>query len=157
MSCNCLKVDNFHKLLISWVLCLSRGPFWEHSYLECVTFVKRILNKFGFMQNFFILRYLCSSCCKKFPSTGDKNSLIPTFLTNLAFEQKWGDPERKYLKHLFGKYLPYSSKMWAESDSLMAFCWLWYQVSEGKTGHHINVLIANGKTFIRFSFIAPIF
>ena len=76
------------------------------------------------------------------------------FSHKVGFPAKMG---RKYLKHLFGKYLPYSSKMWAESDSLMAFCWLWYQVSEGKTGHHINVLIANGKTFIRFSFIAPIF
>ena len=64
-------------------------------YLECVTFVKRthkrILNKFGFMQNFFILRYLCSSCCKKFPSTGDKNLLILTFLTKLANGETLGE------------------------------------------------------------------
>ena len=36
--------------------------------------------------------------------------------------------------------------MWAEPDSLMVFCVLWYQVSQGKTGsHHINVLIAKAE------------
>ena len=44
------------------------------------------------MQDSSILRYLCSSCCKKFRETGDKNLLIRAFLTNLAFEQKYGDP-----------------------------------------------------------------
>ena len=38
----------------------------------------------GVMQDSSILRYLCSSCCQKFPETGDKNLLIPTFPTNLA-------------------------------------------------------------------------
>ena len=36
------------------------------------------------MQDSSILRYLCSSCCQKFPETGDKNLLIPTFPANLA-------------------------------------------------------------------------
>ena len=36
------------------------------------------------MQDSSILRYLCSSCCQKFPETGDKNLLIPTFPTNLS-------------------------------------------------------------------------
>ena len=34
---------------------------------------------------------------QKVSRTGDKNLLIPTFLTNLALEQKYGDPGTKYL------------------------------------------------------------
>ena len=58
---------------------------------------RKELWKLWVMQNFFVLRYLCSSCCKRFPETGDKNLLILTFLTNLALERKYGDPGTKCL------------------------------------------------------------
>ena len=77
---------------------------------------------------------LCTLCHKKILITSPPTA----FLKN-------GQLDFSKVSDTSGWDLSYLSKMWVESDSLMVFCWFWYQVSQGKTGHHINVLKANSK------------
>ena len=91
----------------------------------------------GVMQDSSILRYLCSSCCQKFPGTGDKNLLILTFPTNLA--QGACMQEKSLKKTALYFIFHILSRCGSSSVSLIAVCWLTYQVVQGKTSHHIIV------------------
>ena len=111
----------------------------------------------GVMQDSSILRYLCSSCCQKFPETGDKNLLIPTFPTNLsqgACVQEKSYEENSILFHF--RILSRCGQSSVQSDSVL-LALISGGTRENKPSHYRERIVISSNQTKKNKFLMPFF